>query len=90
MGAVPASCDLRFNHYADGVYASLEGAGVALGWSRLVADLLRQGRLVRLGDRVLVPQERYHVLLPQDRDPSAPAAKFADWLASSLQGQDAG
>lgn len=89
LGGAPIACDLRFNHYADSVYAALDGAGVVLGWRRLVGDLLEQGRLVRLGDRALVPPERYHVLLPQDRDPSGPATRFADWLADSLLRQDA-
>ncbi|TNC48594.1 LysR family transcriptional regulator [Rubellimicrobium rubrum] len=76
--------DLRFSHYADTVYAALNGAGVALGWSRLITDLLVQGQLVRLGGQSVVPDERYHVVVPHGREPGPAAARFTDWLAGNL------
>ena len=80
----PPLGDLRFSHYADTVYAALNGAGVALGWSRLITDLLVQGRLVRLGGQTVVPEERYHVVVPHDREMGRAAAQFTDWLADNL------
>lgn len=77
--------DLRFSHYADTVYAAINGAGIALGWARLVRDLLDQGRLVRLGSQRVVPEERYHVVIPLGRNPAPAAMRFTDWLAENLK-----
>ena len=57
---------------------------MALGWSRLITDLLVQGRLVRLGGQTVVPEERYHVVVPHDREMGRAAAQFTDWLADNL------
>ena len=84
LSGTPAHCYLRFNHYSDTVYAALNGSGVALGWSRLIADLLSQGRLVRLGTQKVVPDERYHVVLPHGRELGSAAARFTSWLAENL------
>lgn len=81
LGEVPANSGLQFNHYTDAVYAAINGEGVMLGWQRLIADLLREGRLVRLSDRAATPAEAYHVLLPTLRRHSAATGLFSDWLA---------
>lgn len=80
--------ELRFNQYTDAVYAAIAGQGVVLGWRRLIADLLADRRLVRLGDDVAVPAERYHVLRPSGRQPTPPAKKLIDWLVCQF-GADA-
>lgn len=71
---------LRFNHYSDTVQAALNGEGVTMGWSVLLSDMLRDGRLVRLGQISLTPEERYHVVTPVGRETSPAARTFLDWL----------
>ena len=75
---------LRFNHYSDTVQAALNGEGVTMGWEVLLQDILREGRLVRLGTDSLVPDERYHVITPVGREPSGATAVFLGWLIARL------
>lgn len=80
---------LRFNHYADTVQAALNGEGVTMGWAALLSDVLREGRLVRLGTDQVVPEEGYHLLTPLGRDPSPTTRIFLDWAAAHLAMQAA-
>ncbi len=81
---------LRFNHYSDTVQAALNGEGVTMGWSVLLSDLLREGRLVRIGKVSVTPEERYHIVVPVGREPSAAARVFLDWLIEKLATGEAG
>lgn len=80
--------EMRFNHYTDAIYAAIGGEGVVLGWERLISGLLRDRRLVRLGDRAASPGECYHVLTPAGREPTPAAEKFAGWLVSQIEAPD--
>jgi len=84
----PVRSELRFNHYTDAVYAAMNGEGVVLGWRRLISGLLDQKRLIRLGDAAAVPSERYHVLSPNGRKPTAATGRFTAWLVGQF-GADA-
>ena len=72
---------LRFTSYSDAAYAAMAGEGVALGWTCLLDRPLADGRLVALDLPPLVPRDRHHILVPQGREPTAPALAFARWLA---------
>lgn len=76
---------LRCNHYTDGIQAAINGEGVALGWSTLLGDLLAEGRLVRLGDTGLRPEECYQVLVAADRDLGSNIQVFVNWLATQFR-----
>lgn len=71
---------LRFNHYSDTVQAALNGEGVTMGWDVLLSDHLRNGTLVRLGAHKVVPEDRYHIVVPTGRTPSRAAQVFIDWV----------
>jgi DNA-binding transcriptional LysR family regulator len=86
LGDVSIRSDLRFNHYTDAIYAAINGEGVVLGWRRLISGLLGDRRLVRLGDAVAVPVERYHVLWPSGRKPTPATRTFTDWIVSEFGG----
>lgn len=73
---------LRFNHYTDTIQAALNGEGVALGWSELLAGHLEDGRLVRLGSHSVVMEEQYHLLIPTGREPRGSTKLFVGWVAS--------
>lgn len=75
---------LRFNHYSDTVQAALNGEGVTMGWAVLLSDLLRDGRLVRIGSASIAPQEGYHVVTPVGRAPSPATRVFLGWLIENL------
>ena len=76
---------LRFNHYTDTIEAALNAQGVALGWSLLLANHLREGRLIRLGTDQLETEDRYCLLVPNRGQPSPAAEVFTTWLAEQLQ-----
>ena len=44
------------------IYQALQGAGVALGWTGVIADLLASGVLVALGDQPLTSTRGYHLV----------------------------
>lgn len=77
---------LRCNHYTDSIQAAINGEGVALGWSTLLADQLAEGRLVRLGEAALRPEDRYHVLVPDGRSLGSHTQTFVDWIAGQFSG----
>ena len=86
LGKASDSSRLRFNHYTDTVQAAINGEGVALGWAMLLSTQLQEGRLVRIGDRSVIPEERYNVLVPNGREPSRPVMDFLDWMKGEFSG----
>ena len=71
---------MRCSFYTEAIYATLNGQGIALGWWRLVDDLLNQNRLVRLTDASIKPTGAYFVVIPTKRKPSEAAMLFLHWL----------
>lgn len=88
MAGVP---DLRpagsvsFNQYESAIRAAVDGQGVALATLALVADLLKQGKLVApLPQRFSNPRSYYLILA--DRAAANPAVEpFRRWLASQVK-----
>ncbi|QCP51685.1 LysR family transcriptional regulator [Trinickia violacea] len=71
---------LRCSIYTDAVQAARYGQGVAMGWSRLVHDLLASGELVRLGTASCKPSDSYFIIVPHGRSISFSIAGLIDWL----------
>lgn len=88
IGRAADQSRLRFNHYSDTVQAALNGEGVTMGWSVLLSDLLRDGRLMRIGTDSVIPQEGYHIVVPVGRDPTPSTKVFIDWLTDHLGTDD--
>lgn len=84
LGRASDMSRLRFNHYSDTVQAALNGEGVTMGWDVLLEDILREGRLMRLGQDSVVPEERYHLITPLGREPSPATRVFLDWIVERL------
>ena len=80
----PPGVALHCNHYTDAILAAMAGQGVALGWELLVADLLRSGKLVRLGELAVSSPAHYTIMLPEHRDSHPVVHDFAHWLAGRL------
>ena len=76
---------IAFNHYAATISAAVDGQGVALATQALVAELLREGRLVApLPQRFANPRAYY--LLLSTRAASNPAFEpFRKWLAAQVE-----
>ena len=75
---------LRFNHYTDTIEAAVNGERVALGWSMLLANHLREGRLVRLGTHVLDTEDHYCLLVSDRQENREAGGIFTDWMAAEL------
>lgn len=76
---------VAFNQYEPAIRAAVDGQGVALATLALVADLLREGRLVApLPQRFANPRAYYLVL--SERATANPAlAAFRQWLAQQVE-----
>lgn len=75
---------LRCSFYTEAIYAAMNGQGIALGWHRLVADLIQQGRLVRLTDASIRTRAAYFVVVPTRKSVKKSAALFIEWLRSGF------
>jgi LysR family glycine cleavage system transcriptional activator len=75
----PAST-LRFLLYDQVIQATLAGQGVALGRIPLIAELLRDGRLVAPFPKRYDSPRGYFAILARHADPRPVATAFIDWL----------
>lgn len=80
---------LRLSYYTDVIHAAVAGHGIALGWNRLVEDLLQQGRLRRVSDLHVRARSAYFVVVPSRESLKPNAAAFVEWLGSRLKGKAA-
>jgi DNA-binding transcriptional LysR family regulator len=87
--ARPGRPMLRLSYYTDVIHAAVAGHGIALGWSRLVEDLLQQGRLRRVSDLHVGTRSAYFVVVPSREAMKPSADAFVEWLGSRLKGRAA-
>lgn len=71
---------LRCSLYTDAVEAARYGHGVALGWGRLVHDLLAAGDLVRLPVASFKTGDSYYVVVPHGRTITPAVDGLIQWL----------
>lgn len=82
VGYRPArlSYALRCSIYTDAVLAARCGQGVALGWGRLVTDMLASGELVRLHTASCKPADSYYIVVPHGRSITSSITGLVEWL----------
>jgi DNA-binding transcriptional LysR family regulator len=79
--AMPAKpMGMRCSFYTEAIYAAQNGQGIALGWRRLVDDLLTQQRLVRLTKEAINTRNAYFVIVPRRKTRKKCVEQFIDWL----------
>ncbi|WP_292277039.1 LysR substrate-binding domain-containing protein [Mesorhizobium sp.] len=71
---------MGFNNYYNTIQACMAGQGVALGWLRLLGDMLESGRLVIPLPQCLVTEDKYHLAWPYHRPPHSDIECFEEWL----------
>ena len=71
---------LRCSLYTDAIEAARFGQGIALGWGRLVHDLIEAGELVRLPVASLKVSDSYYVVVPHGRTITPAIDGLIDWL----------
>ena len=78
-GVEPAST-LTFDHFYLSIQAALDGLGVAMGPSVLVADDLANGRLVAPFGDISLPTKNYHAYVPENLANDPVVQSFCRWL----------
>lgn len=71
---------LTFDHFYLAIQAALDGLGVAMGPTALVADELAAGRLIAPFPEIALPTRGYHAYLPTTRADDRSALAFCRWL----------
>ncbi len=84
VGTTKAKRDLAFNHSEMVLQAAIDGLGVALGRSVLVADDLAAGRLVKPFDLELPTQAAYYLACPDGTQDRPKVKAFRDWVMSEV------
>lgn len=86
---LPSEQGERFNHVGLAIEAAVHGLGIAMARISLVADLLVSGVLLSPLPILTPTTYSYYIVTPQEREMSAAAALFVDWLqqqAREVQG----
>src|SRR5207253_9828285 len=71
---------MRFTQYAEAVSAAVAGQGIVIGRLPLLADLLRQKKLVAPFRSPAASRRGYYVTLAPHAAHNPSARAFADWL----------
>ncbi|BDR13466.1 LysR substrate-binding domain-containing protein [Vibrio sp. STUT-A11] len=73
------------NDYNLLIQSTLNHQGICLGWHHLVDDLIKQGKLVKVGKQELIYREKCHYLVyDETKTQNAAFAAFRDWLLYSV------
>ena len=72
--------ELHFTNYVQATQAALNQQGMMLGWRSITADLVGEGRLVRVLDAPLVPDEAFSMVVSQRPRSVRSCTLVAAWL----------
>lgn len=81
-----SSHSLGFDSYVNVMQATLDGQGIALGFSHVVNDLLAEGRLVRPIEHACGNCPDIYLAVPRSKEPTPNARKFIDWVIREADG----
>lgn len=76
----PRNVTLSCNFYTDAIYAALRGEGIALGWHRLVSDLLRRRQLIRVSSESVRTRHAYFIVLKTVPARKPAVESFLAWI----------
>ena len=82
---VDASRGTHFSLPDHGLQASIDGAGVVLGWRTLAAPDIAAGRVVAPFDLVLPLGSSFYLAYPEAHSPRPNIAALRDWLVSEVR-----
>ena len=78
---------VRVNNYTIALQAAQDSAGVALGWRRLIAPLLKTGALTPLDMFSLPSPDRFYVVSRPDNELSTDARQLRDWVLGDVKAE---
>lgn len=76
----PVSQGVRVNNYAVALQAAQDGAGLALGWRRLLSPLLQDKNLQEITPHSLDAPRRFYLVSRPESELSRPARKLRRWI----------
>ncbi|MBX7147049.1 MAG: transcriptional regulator GcvA [Alphaproteobacteria bacterium] len=76
--------NLYFTHSNLALQAAIDSQGVALGRTALVADDIKQGKLMRLFDVEIFSDNSYYLVYPQTKDHKITLQAFRRWIADEI------
>jgi LysR family glycine cleavage system transcriptional activator len=79
------SAGTRVNNYAVALQVAQDGAGVALGWKRLVSPLIRSGHLVPIGPHALEAPLSFYIVCRPDAEMTEASRKVRDWIVDEIR-----
>ena len=82
------AASLTLDHFYLTIQAALDGLGVAMGPTVLVAHDLEAGRLVAPFAEISLPTRNYHVYLPDSRIDDPAVIAFSKWLEEAGRQSD--
>lgn len=82
LGGVRHEVAMTCSFYTDAVNAAICGEGIALGWHRLVGDLVEAGQLARVTAESLQTRATYHLVLRREAESRPAVAAFLNWMRS--------
>ena len=85
LGDLRMKNSVRFTHYSDAIAAAVAGQGVAIGRLPLLAELLRDRRLVAPFGGGAASQRGYYVMLSPRGAENPDARDFARWLRAEAE-----
>jgi LysR family transcriptional regulator, glycine cleavage system transcriptional activator len=88
VDGVDTARGLRFDFAESAQNAAVEGVGVALGRTALIADDIARGRLVRPFEVSLPSDFKYFVVYPEKNMKRPKVKAFRDWLHAEVQRQE--
>ena len=74
-----------FTNYSIMLQAAEDGQGLALGWERLIAHQLEDGRLLPVSDAALEAPDAFYVTWEDNRTLSEDARALRDWLVETAR-----
>ena len=79
---------LGFDSYDNVIQVVKDGQGIALGYSRLTAELLEQGKLVRPLDAELSNELAVYLVIPKSIKPTTQVTEFMGWILQESAGRE--
>ncbi|CAD0185974.1 Gcv operon activator [Ruegeria sp. THAF57] len=82
-GTIPI--ESRVNSYSVALQLARKGAGLALGWQRLIQPMLQSGKLVTIGPHQLTAPNQFYLVGRPDEDLSDSARALKNWIIQEVQ-----
>lgn len=81
----PIAAGTHVNNYSVALQVAQDGAGVALGWERLVSPLFASGGLVPVGPHVLEAPLSFYLVCRPDGETSPACRRLRDWIVAEVR-----